>query len=109
LQIRGGYGVVGEQVAPDLLPHHVRGFGAQYLSRPAQVALELPVPVSCCRVRPAGCPAGLPSALPVRLSPLVSASKPLGRRGIAGRASALASEEFALAGRVDEAGVVTVW
>src|SRR5271169_1210491 len=48
---RGGSGadqgadrVVGEQVAPDLLPHHVWGFGAQYLSRPAQVGLELLVP-----------------------------------------------------------------
>src|SRR2546428_4114500 len=41
---QGADGVVGEQVAPDLLPDHVRGFGAQYLSRSAQVCFQLPVP-----------------------------------------------------------------
>src|ERR1035438_7645636 len=41
---QGADGVVGEQVAPDLLPHHVRGFGAQYLPRAAEIGLELPVP-----------------------------------------------------------------
>src|SRR5438132_5657432 len=45
---RGGRGadqgadrVVGEQVAPELLPYHVRRFGAQDLPRAAQVGLEL--------------------------------------------------------------------
>src|SRR2546430_7555469 len=41
---QGADGVVGEQVAPDLLPDHVRGFGAQDLSRAAEVGLELGVP-----------------------------------------------------------------
>src|SRR5450755_5132363 len=41
---QGADGVVGEQVAPDLLPHHVRRFGAQYLPRAAEIGLELLVP-----------------------------------------------------------------
>src|SRR6266436_3557423 len=41
---QGADRVVGEQVAPDLLAHHVRRFGAQDLSRAAEVGLELGVP-----------------------------------------------------------------
>src|SRR5690349_4303135 len=41
---QGADRVVGEQVAPDLLLHHVRRFGAQDLSRAAEVGLELGVP-----------------------------------------------------------------
>src|SRR2546428_14143879 len=41
---QGADRVVGEQVAPDLLPHHVRGLRAQDLPRAAQVGLELGVP-----------------------------------------------------------------
>src|SRR6266567_4360700 len=41
---QGADRVVGEQVAPDLLLHHVRRFGAQDLSRAAEVGLELLVP-----------------------------------------------------------------
>src|SRR6266536_3153402 len=40
---QGADRVVGEQVAPDLLPHHLRRFRAQYLPGAAQVGLELPV------------------------------------------------------------------
>src|ERR1035438_427480 len=38
---QGADGVVGEQVSPDLLPHHVRGLRAQYLPRAAEIGLEL--------------------------------------------------------------------
>ena len=41
---QGADRVVGEQVAPDLLLHHVRRFGAQDLSRAAEIGLELGVP-----------------------------------------------------------------
>src|SRR5258708_6243979 len=38
---QGADRVVGEQVAPDLLPHHVRRLRSEYLPRAAQVGLEL--------------------------------------------------------------------
>src|SRR5260370_9320453 len=41
---QGADRVVGEQVAPDLLPHHVRRLRSEYLPRAAQVGLELGVP-----------------------------------------------------------------
>lgn len=40
---QGADRVVGEQVAVDLLPHHVRAFGPQHPPWPAQVGLELVV------------------------------------------------------------------
>src|SRR5271166_2782676 len=41
---QGADRVVGEQVAPDLRPHHVRGLRAKDLPGAAQVGLELLVP-----------------------------------------------------------------
>src|SRR5260370_31890198 len=38
---QGADRVVGEQVAVDLLPDHVRGLRSQHPARPAQVGLEL--------------------------------------------------------------------
>src|SRR5450755_5145101 len=41
---QGGQGVMGEQVAVDLLPDHVRALGPQHPPGAAQVRLELLVP-----------------------------------------------------------------
>src|ERR1039457_6503940 len=41
---QGADRVVGQQVAPDLLPHHVRRSGPEYFPRSSQVGLQLLVP-----------------------------------------------------------------
>src|ERR1700674_1625749 len=41
---QGADGVVGEQVAPDLLPHHVRRFGPEYFPPASQGGLQPLVP-----------------------------------------------------------------
>src|SRR5712691_4080942 len=40
---QGRYGVMGQQVAVDLLADHVRALGPQHPARPAQAGLELGV------------------------------------------------------------------
>src|SRR5258708_27498644 len=62
---QGADRVGGEQVAPDLLPHHVRRLRAQYLPRAAEIGLELLVPGLVL----SGKAGGVPRPPPLRAAP----------------------------------------